>query len=75
MRIKIVDAANITTQTLRASDYVYHPKTRAEELVQQWLDDMGLRGFIHTNGTPMKELQKRIQQELERALDEGEHHG
>lgn len=65
MKIKVVPAEGITSKSLRASDYVVVGTQVADRVIDQWLDESGLRGVLRRDSAAMKLLRKRIAQAVE----------
>ena len=70
MLIKVVPSKDISTKSLRASDYVLSPKHEAEALTKQWRRDNGIGGLIHARAAAIKDLEWRIAELVRRALEE-----
>ena len=70
MLIKVVPSKDISTKSLRASDYVLSPKHEAEALTKGWRRDNGLEGLIHARAAAMRDLERRIIKLVQRALEE-----
>lgn len=70
MRTKIVDSSELSSKSLRASDYVTSPEKVADAVVGDWLDAHGLRSLLRVNGAVMKDLKKRVRAVVMAALED-----
>lgn len=69
MYTKIVSSKDLTSLSLRASDYAASPKYKAEKLLTNWMK--ANPGFMHPSTPAMKDLKKRIADAIREALEEG----
>ena len=67
----IVPSSELSTETLRAQDYLINPKEEAKAVVKEWLEVTGMKRVINPNSQYMKRLYALISAAIASAYKRG----